>query len=78
MTNPKGTLAWSDSRHCKYATISGSAAVTNDRKKIADLWEKTDALCGATPTIPRFDCLQSTPTKASVAQPRIGRCYGKK
>jgi len=42
-TYPKVTLAWSDSRHYKYATISGSAAVTNDRKKIADLWEKTDA-----------------------------------
>ncbi|PBB65940.1 general stress protein [Mesorhizobium sp. WSM4312] len=42
-TYPKVTLAWSDSSHYKYVTISGSAVVTNDRKKITDLWEKTDA-----------------------------------
>jgi general stress protein 26 len=40
---PKVTLAWSDNRHYKYVTISGSATVTNDREKIAGLWEKTDA-----------------------------------
>ncbi|WP_051371375.1 pyridoxamine 5'-phosphate oxidase family protein [Mesorhizobium loti] len=40
---PKVTLAWSDSSHYKYVTISGPASVTNDRKKIAELWEKTDA-----------------------------------
>ena len=40
---PKVTLAWSDSSHYKYVTISGHAAVTNDRQKIAELWEKTDA-----------------------------------
>jgi general stress protein 26 len=40
---PKVTLAWSDSRHYKYVTISGSAALTNDSAKITALWEKTDA-----------------------------------
>ncbi|WP_244571514.1 tetratricopeptide repeat protein [Mesorhizobium carmichaelinearum] len=40
---PKVTLAWSDSSHYKYVTISGTARVTNDREKIAELWEKTDA-----------------------------------
>jgi general stress protein 26 len=40
---PKVTLAWSDSSHYKYVTISGPAAVTNDRGKIAELWEKSDA-----------------------------------
>jgi general stress protein 26 len=40
---PKVTLAWSDSSHYKHVTISGPAAVTNDREKIAELWEKTDA-----------------------------------
>lgn len=39
---PKVTLAWADNSHYKYVTISGKAAVTNDREKIADLWEKTD------------------------------------
>jgi general stress protein 26 len=40
---PKVTLAWSDSSHYKYVTISGTAGVTNNRGKIAELWEKTDA-----------------------------------
>ena len=40
---PNVTLAWSDSSHYKYVTISGPAAVTNDRGKIGELWEKTDA-----------------------------------
>jgi general stress protein 26 len=40
---PKVTLAWSDSSHYNYVTISGPAAVTNDRGKISELWEKTDA-----------------------------------
>src|ERR1041384_5720581 len=40
---PKVTLAWSDSSHYKYVTISGPATVSNDRAKIAQLWEKTDA-----------------------------------
>ncbi|WP_244277639.1 pyridoxamine 5'-phosphate oxidase family protein [Mesorhizobium erdmanii] len=42
-TYPKVTLAWSDSSHYKYVTISGPAVVTNDRRRIAELWEKTDA-----------------------------------
>jgi general stress protein 26 len=39
---PKITLAWSDSSQFKYVTVSGSASVSNDREKIAALWEKTD------------------------------------
>jgi len=39
---PKVTLAWSDNARYKYVTISGQAAVTDDRQKIEALWEKTD------------------------------------
>jgi general stress protein 26 len=39
---PKVTLAWSDNSNYKYVTISGPAVVSNDRKKIKELWEKTD------------------------------------
>ena len=39
---PKVTLAWSDSSRYKYVTVSGHAAVSNDRAKIRQLWEKTD------------------------------------
>ncbi|MER9918680.1 MULTISPECIES: pyridoxamine 5'-phosphate oxidase family protein [unclassified Mesorhizobium] len=42
-TYPKVTLAWSDNSHYKYVTMSGPATVTNDREKIAELWEKTDS-----------------------------------
>jgi general stress protein 26 len=40
---PRVTLAWSDNRHYKYVTVSGTASVTDDREKISELWEKTDA-----------------------------------
>ena len=43
LKHPKVTLAWSDNGHYKYVTISGSATITNNREKIAKLWEKTDA-----------------------------------
>ena len=39
---PKATLAWADSSHYKYVTISGPAKVSNNREKISELWEKTD------------------------------------
>lgn len=39
---PKVTLAWADNAHYKYVTISGHAKVSNDRSKIAELWERTD------------------------------------
>lgn len=39
---PKVTLAWADNAHYKYVTVSGQAKVSNDRGKIAELWEKTD------------------------------------
>lgn len=39
---PVVNLSWTDSSNYKYVTMSGKASVSNDRAKIADLWEKSD------------------------------------
>lgn len=39
---PKVTMAWTDSGRYKFVTVSGHAEVSNDRDKIAKLWERTD------------------------------------
>jgi len=41
---PKISLAWADNGSHRYAVVTGEAAVSNDRAKIADLWEKTDKI----------------------------------
>jgi general stress protein 26 len=39
---PKVTMAWADTSRYKFVTVSGQAVVSNDREKIAQLWERTD------------------------------------
>jgi general stress protein 26 len=40
--DPTVTLAWADNGNYKYVTVSGRAAISNDRALIKELWEKTD------------------------------------
>ena len=40
--DPIVTLAWADNSAYKYVTVTGRASVSNDRARIAELWEKTD------------------------------------
>ncbi|TJX73164.1 MAG: general stress protein [Mesorhizobium sp.] len=63
---PKVTLAWSDSSHYKYVTISGSAAVTNDRGKIAELWEKTDKAWWESASDPEIRLIKVTPDEGEL------------
>lgn len=41
--NPRVSLAFSDERANHYAVIDGTALVSNDRAKIADVWRVSDA-----------------------------------
>jgi general stress protein 26 len=63
---PKVTLAWSDSSHYKYVTVSGPAAVTNDREKIAELWEKTDAAWWANANDPEIRLITVKPDEGEL------------
>lgn len=63
---PKVTLAWSDSSHYKYVTISGPAAVTNDRGKIATLWEKTDSAWWANADDPEIRLITVKPEEGEL------------
>lgn len=63
---PKVTLAWSDSSHYKYVTISGPATVTNDREKIAELWEKTDKAWWKDANDPEIRLITVTPDEGEL------------
>jgi general stress protein 26 len=66
LKNPKVTLTWSDNSHYKYVTIYGSAALTNDREKIAELWEKTDAAWWDSPDDPDIRLITIKPHEAEL------------
>jgi general stress protein 26 len=77
---PKVTLAWSDSSQFKYVTISGQAAVTNDREKIKQLWEKTDEAWWDSPDDPEIRLIAVTPDEGELwdspgGSSRLQRCY---
>ena len=63
---PKVTLAWSDSSRYKYVTVSGQAAVTNDREKIKQLWEKTDEAWWDSSDDPEIRLITFTPDEGEL------------
>ena len=62
----KVTLAWSDTSHYKFVTISGPAAVTNDRQKITELWEKTDGAWWDNADDPEIRLITVTPDEGEL------------
>lgn len=65
-TFPRVTMAWSDSSRYKYVTISGRAAVTNDRAKIRELWEKTDEAWWDSADDPEIRLITVTPDEGEL------------
>ena len=63
---PKVTMAWSDNSGYKYVTMSGYAKVSNDRSKIAQLWEKTDEAWWDSPEDPDIRLITVVPDEAEL------------
>jgi len=61
---PKLALAFADTGGQKYASVSGTATVSNDRAKIKELWEPTAKAWWDTPDNPNIRVLKVTPTDA--------------
>jgi len=58
---PTVSIAWADNGNYKYVLISGTAKVTNDRGKIAELWTKFDKAWWDDETDPSIRLLTLTP-----------------
>lgn len=63
---PTVSLAWADNGGHKYAVISGEAAVSNDRAKIAELWEGFDKAWWDDATDPQIRLITVTPEHGEV------------
>lgn len=61
---PKLALAFADTGDQKYASVSGTAVVSNDRALIKELWEPTAKAWWETPDNPNIRVLKVTPTEA--------------
>ncbi len=58
---PSVSCAWADNSHYKYVLIAGTARLTNDRAKIAELWSDFDKAWWDDPTDPSIRLLTLTP-----------------
>ena len=58
---PKVGLAFSDPRGQKYVSVSGTAAVCRDRKKIEELWAVPAKVWWKTPDNPHLRLIKVTP-----------------
>lgn len=61
---PKLALAFADTGSQKYASVSGTAVVSNDRALIRELWEPTAKAWWDTADNPSIRVLKVTPTEA--------------
>ncbi|HWK98255.1 MAG TPA: pyridoxamine 5'-phosphate oxidase family protein [Pseudolabrys sp.] len=61
---PKLALAFADTGGQKYASVSGTAVVSNDRALIKELWEPTAKAWWDTADNPNIRVLKVTPTEA--------------
>lgn len=61
---PKLALAFADTGGQKYASVSGTATVSNDRALIKELWEPTAKAWWDTADNPNIRVLKVTPTEA--------------
>lgn len=61
---PKLALAFADTGDQKYASVSGTATVSNDRALIKELWEPTAKAWWDSPDNPNIRVLKVTPTEA--------------
>lgn len=61
---PKLALAFADTGSQKYASVSGTAVVSNDRALIRELWEPTAKAWWDTADNPNIRVLKVTPTEA--------------
>lgn len=64
--HPKVTMAWADTSKYKFVTVSGHAVVSNDREKIAELWEKTDEAWWDNAQDPDIRLITVTPDEAEL------------
>lgn len=62
--HPNVCLAFADTKGQKYVSISGTAAVQNDREKIRDLWATPAKAWWESPDDPSIRILKVTPTSA--------------
>jgi len=58
---PTVSCAWADNGNYKYVLIGGTAVVTNDRSKIAELWTKADEAWWEDKTDPTIRLLTVSP-----------------
>ncbi|KKB80140.1 general stress protein [Devosia soli] len=63
---PNVSLAWADNGGHKYAVIAGDAVVSNDRAKIAELWESFDKAWWDDENDPQIRLLKVTPDQGEV------------
>src|SRR5687768_14113136 len=61
---PQVNLAFADTGGVKYVSLSGTAAITNDRAKIKELWEPTAKAWWDTPDNPNIRLATVTPADA--------------
>ena len=63
---PNVSLGWADNGGHKYVVIAGDAGVTNDRAKIAELWEGFDKAFWDDENDPQIRLLKVTPEEGEV------------
>lgn len=63
---PRVSVAWADNANYKYVVIAGEATVTNDRAKIAQLWEKSDRAWWEDETDPSIRLITLTPKEGEL------------
>lgn len=63
---PKVSCAWADNSHYKYVLISGTAVLTNDRAKIAELWTNADKAWWEDQNDPMIRLLTVTPERGEL------------
>jgi general stress protein 26 len=63
---PNVSLAWADNGGHKYAVVAGTAVVSNDRAKIAELWEAFDKAWWDDENDPQIRLLTVTPEDGEV------------
>lgn len=75
---PNVSLAWADSGNHKYVVIAGDAVVSNDRAKIAELWESFDKAFWDDENDPSIRLLKVTPEEGEVWEGPNGLIAGAK
>ncbi len=63
---PTVSLAWADNGSYRYAVVSGLAAISNDRAKIAELWEDMDKIWWEDANDPTIRLLTVTPERGEI------------